>query len=129
MAFRAQTDARRAARKHLAIADAPDLGSAPSARSCIVQELARERAHMDEVADQSAEEDDENWCAAAITSLGFDVELVTRTLEENEFSFARTLSYFMNGMDYARDVARFRRHTRKKVVCAINLEKVANPLS
>ena len=40
-AFHVQSNSRRA----------PVLGSAPSARSCIVQELARERGHMDEVAD------------------------------------------------------------------------------
>ena len=91
-------------KKHLAIADAPVFGSAHSARSCIVQELARERGHMDEVTVQRADEDDENWCAAAITSLGFDAKLVTHTLEENQFSFAKTLLYFMNGMDYTRDV-------------------------
>ena len=67
--------------------------------------------------------------AAAITSLGFDAELVTHTLKENQFSFAKTLLYFMNAMDYTRDAARLRRHTRKKAVCAINLEELVRESS
>ena len=126
MAFRADTSARREARKHLAKSDRPSLGSRFDARNYISQELANAADAQCEDAPPLDDEDECNWCAAAIASLGFDEALVTRILEENDFSFPKTLSYFVNGMDSARDVTRFRRHTRKKVVCGINVEKLAS---
>ena len=126
MAFRADTSARKEARKHLAQSNRPSLGSRFDARNYISQELTKAAdAHCEE-APPLDDEEECNWCAAAIASLGFDEDLVTRILEENDFSFPKTLSYFMNGMDSARDVTRFRRHTRKKVVCGINVEKLAS---
>lgn len=126
MAFRADTSARKEARKHLAQSNRPSLGSRFDARNYISQELTKAAdAHCEE-APPLDDEEECNWCAAAIASLGFDEDLVTRILEENDFSFPETLSYFMNGMDSARDVTRFRRHTRKKVVCGINVEKLAS---
>ena len=126
MAFRAETNARREARKHLAKSNKPTLGGTFDARTYISHELTKATDAECEDAAPPDDEDECNWCAAAIASLGFDEELVTRVLEEHDFSFAKTLSYFMNGMDSARDLLRFRRHTRKKVVCGINVEKLAS---
>ena len=126
MAFRAETSARRESRKHLAKSNWPALGSTSDARTYITEELMKAPDAKCEDAALAGDEDECNWCAAAIASLGFDEDLVTRILEENDFSFAKTLSYFMNGMDSARDVIRFRRHARKKVVCGINVEKLAS---
>ena len=126
MAYRADTSARRESRKHLAKSSWPALGSASDALTYITEELMKAPDAKCEDAALAGDEDECNWCAAAIASLGFDEDMVTRILEENDFSFAKTLSYFMNGMDSARDMSRFRRHTRKKIVCGINVEKLAS---
>ena len=126
MAFRAETDARREARKHLAQLNKPSLGGTYNVRNYVALELSKTTGVDCQDAPPLDVEGECNWHAAALTSLGFDEGLVTRILEENDFSFEKTLAYFMNGMNAARDVKRFNRHTRKKVVCGINLPRLAS---
>ena len=54
--------------------------------------------------------------------------LTTIVLESVDFSFSLALQILLNGNNGARDLHRFRRHTCKKRVVRLSLEKVATVL-
>ena len=98
----------------------------PDMQRCVEFCLERANGPVDQGSACVVPESEENWCAAAIHSLGFDESLVTLELERNGFSFSKTLALFINGGDESRGLSRFRRHTRKKVVGGLNLARVAS---
>ena len=96
----------------------------PHLPSCVDYCIKLSTGHVDDTDAPNELHTEEIWCAARLQSLGFDVKHVTQVLENNDFSFSKTLAFFLNGGDCSRDIRRFRRHTRK-MVFSLNLVEVA----
>ncbi len=97
----------------------------PDAARCVDYCLARNSGSVDVDDRQQKPLSQEDWCASIIRSLGFDSQLVAKTLEQVDWSFPLALSTLLNGNDHARTSYRFRRHTMQRKVLQMNLEKVS----